>query len=43
MSNDDNDNDAKGPQSFGQRHGLTIMVAVMLAMFALVIVVQMLD
>ena len=40
MSEDDDGKNAAGPQSFGQRYGLAIMMLVMLALFVLVIVVQ---
>ena len=38
----DSDTEDQGgaPPSWGQRHGLTIMIAIMGAMFALVIIVQ---
>jgi hypothetical protein len=33
--------DSGAPRSWGQRHGLTIMMVVMAVMFAVVIIVQM--
>lgn len=39
---DSENSDSGAPASFGQRHGLTIMIAVMGALFVLVMVVQVL-
>jgi hypothetical protein len=36
----ENSDPGGAPASFGQRHGLTIMIAVMGALFALVIIVH---
>ncbi len=40
---DDESTDSSRPQTWGQRHGLTLMLVTMGALFALVIIAQMLD
>ena len=40
---EDNETASTTELSWGQRHGLTIMLVVMAAMFALVVIVQMLE
>lgn len=42
MSSEDEMSVSKGEQTWGQRHGLTLMLAIMGFMFVLVIVVQVL-
>jgi hypothetical protein len=40
---DDESKDSLRPQTWGQQHGLTLILVTMVALFALVIIAQMFD